>query len=89
MEIHVNTWPVQDAKARFSELIEQSVKQGPQLVTKRGQATAVVVPFSQWQSMAHAAKPALKSLLLERAPEPVEFAVPARGALRLRAPKAF
>ena len=43
----MNTWPVQDAKARFSELIEQSVKQGPQLVTKRGQATAVVVPFAQ------------------------------------------
>ena len=83
----MNTWPVQDAKARFSELIEQSVKQGPQLVTKRGQATAVVVPFAQWQSMAHAAKPALKSLLLERMPEPVGLAVPARGVLKLRTAK--
>ena len=85
----MNTWPVQDAKARFSELIEQSVKQGPQLVTKRGQATAVVVPFAQWQSIASAAKPALKSLLLERISEPVDLAIPARGALKLRAPKAL
>ena len=85
----MNTWPVQDAKARFCELIEQSVKQGPQLVTKRGLATAVVVPFAQWQSMASAAKPALKALLLERMPEAVEIAVPARGALKLRAPKAL
>ena len=85
----MNVWPVQDAKARFSELIEQSVKQGPQLVTKRGQATAVVVPFAQWKSMAIAAKPTLKSLLLERATEPVDLTVPARGALKLRAPKAL
>ena len=83
----MNTWPIQDAKARFSELIEQSVKQGPQLVTKRGQATAVVVPFAQWQLMAHAAKPALKSLLLEGMPEPVGLAVPARGVLKLRTAK--
>ena len=83
----MNVWPVQDAKARFSELIEQSLKQGPQLVTRRGQATAVVVPFAQWQSMASAAKPALKSLLLERMPEPVELAFPARGGLKLRPSK--
>ena len=85
----MNAWPVQDAKARFSELLEQSVKQGPQLVTKRGLATAVVVPFAQWQLIASSAKPALKSLLLERDPEPVDLAVPARGTLKLRSPKAL
>ena len=30
------TWPVQDAKARFSELLVTCVAQGPQMVTKRG-----------------------------------------------------
>jgi hypothetical protein len=30
------TWPVQDAKARFSELLEASITKGPQIVTRRG-----------------------------------------------------
>ena len=29
-------WQVQDAKARFSELIETSVAEGTQIVTRRG-----------------------------------------------------
>ena len=28
------TWQVQDAKARFSELLETSLSEGPQIVTK-------------------------------------------------------
>ncbi len=35
-------WQVQDAKARFSELLEMSQSEGPQIVTKRGVATAEV-----------------------------------------------
>ena len=30
-----NVWPVQDAKARFSELLETTVGEGPQIITKR------------------------------------------------------
>ncbi len=32
----MRTWPVQVAKASFSELLEQSISDGPQLVTRRG-----------------------------------------------------
>ncbi|MEK7731352.1 MAG: type II toxin-antitoxin system prevent-host-death family antitoxin, partial [Planctomycetota bacterium] len=32
----MHSWPVQDAKARFSELLETSLAEGPQLVTKHG-----------------------------------------------------
>ena len=35
------TWQVQDAKARFSELLETSLTEGPQIVTKRGVEAAV------------------------------------------------
>ena len=38
------TWPVQDAKARFSELLDTCIAQGPQMVTKRGAEAAVLVP---------------------------------------------
>ena len=57
-------WPVQDAKARFSELLEASVSEGPQMVTKRGVETAVLVPVEEWRRMQKAAPRSLKELLL-------------------------
>ncbi|NLB48047.1 MAG: type II toxin-antitoxin system prevent-host-death family antitoxin, partial [Microbacteriaceae bacterium] len=30
-------WPVQDAKARLSEMILAAMKEGPQMITKRGE----------------------------------------------------
>ena len=60
----MKTWPVQDAKARFSELLETCLREGPQLVTRRGEKAAVLVPAAQWQQLADAGKPTLKDLLL-------------------------
>ena len=60
----MKTWPVQDAKARFSELLETCLREGPQLVTRRGAEAAVLVPFEEWQRLGAAAKPTLKELLL-------------------------
>src|SRR5438132_10358984 len=57
-------WPVQDAKARFSELLDTCLREGPQLVTRRGADAAVLVPVDQWQSMARSIRPTLKELLL-------------------------
>ena len=62
-----NTWQVQDAKARFSELLETSLAEGPQIVTKRGVETAVLVPIDEWRRLEKRARPDLKELLL--APE--------------------
>jgi prevent-host-death family protein len=62
------SWPVQEAKARFSELLERSVTQGPQIVTKRGVETAVLVPIDEWRKLQQRVRPTLKELLL--APEP-------------------
>ena len=60
-------WQVQDAKARFSELIETSLAEGPQIVTGRGVETAVLVAIDEWRRMEQRARPDLKELLL--APE--------------------
>ena len=59
-----NVWQVQEAKARFSEMLETSLSEGPQVVTKRGVETAVLVPIEQWRRMESMAKPELKELLL-------------------------
>ena len=44
-------WPVQDAKARFSELLDASIRDGPQVVTRRGVETVVVVPVEEWRRL--------------------------------------
>ena len=60
----MHTWSVQDAKAKFSELLECCTLEGTQLITKRGVHTAVLVPIEEWQRLTSAAKPSLKALLL-------------------------
>ncbi|HJS05261.1 MAG TPA: type II toxin-antitoxin system Phd/YefM family antitoxin, partial [Variovorax sp.] len=47
----MNTWPVQDAKARFSEFLEACISEGPQMVTKRGAEAAVLVPVEEWRRL--------------------------------------
>ena len=81
-------WQVQDAKARFSELLEASLKEGPQLVTKRGVEAAVLVPVQEWRRLQRCARPTLKELLLAGTPRG-EIPVPPRGRLRRRPPPAL
>ena len=83
----MKAWPVQDAKARFSEMLEACLKKGPQLVTRRGVNAAVLVPAEQWQRLANNAKPTLKELLLSNAARG-ELNAPPRGARRRRKPMA-
>ena len=42
------TWQLQDAKNKLSEVIELALKQGPQLITRRGQKTAVVISYREY-----------------------------------------
>jgi len=83
----MQTWPIQDAKARFSELIEMCLAEGPQMVTKRGSEAAVLVPVDEWRRLQAAARPSLKQLLLSDQVR-AELAIPARGQARRRAPSA-
>ena len=43
------TWTVAEAKARFSELIEWARARGPQMITRNGRATEVVVSAEEWE----------------------------------------
>ena len=80
------SWPVQDAKARFSELLATCLRDGPQTVTRRGEEAAVLVPVAEWRRLQRSARPTLKELLLAEAPR-AEIALPARGRLRRRVPE--
>ncbi len=57
-------WPVQDAKARFSELLDTALAEGPQIVTKRGVEAAVLLPIEQWRRLEQMTRPDIKELLL-------------------------
>ena len=81
----MKSWPVQDAKARFSELLDTCLKEGPQIVTRRGADAAVLVPVSDWRRLQQAARPTLKELLLADAPRG-DFQLPVRGQLHRRPP---
>ena len=81
----MKTWPVQDAKAHFSELLQASLTQGPQIVTKHGAEAAVLVPVQEWRRLTARARPGFKALLL--APEArTNIPIPKRGKLRRRTP---
>ena len=84
----MNTWPVQDAKARFSELLDACVSEGPQIVTRRGAETAVLVPITEWKRMREAARPSLKELLLSDVGR-ANLLLPKRGRARRRPPVAM
>jgi prevent-host-death family protein len=79
----MQAWPVQDAKARFSEFLEACMTQGPQMVTRRGAEAAVLVPVAEWRRLQAAARPSIKQLLLSDEAR-AEFQIPARGSARRR-----
>lgn len=69
------SWPVADAKARFSELLDATVKDGPQIVTRRGIETAVVVPIAQWKRLNENPRPLVDPLLDPNGPHDIEIPV--------------
>jgi antitoxin Phd len=77
-------WPVQHAKARFSEFLDACRRDGPQVVSRRGTEAAVLVPIEQWRRLQAAARPSLKQLLLSPEARTDEL-VPPRGEARRRA----
>lgn len=84
----MHTWPVQDAKARFSEFLDACLSEGPQMVTKRGSEAAVLVPVKEWRRLQSAARPSLKQLLLSDQAR-AEWVLPSRGQAKRRAPQAL
>lgn len=83
----MQTWPVQDAKARFSEFLDKCLTEGPQMVTRRGAEAAVLVPADEWRRLQASARRPLKELLLCDEAR-TEIPIPTRGAARRRTPAA-
>ena len=81
-------WQLQEAKARFSKLLEDALAKGPQIVTKRGVETAVVVSMSEWRKTKETAEKTWKDVLLGDGPR-FEIPLPKRGEGKSRKPPVF
>lgn len=84
----MHSWQLQDAKARFSEFLDAALKKGPQVVTRRGVETAVLVPIEEWRRLQRESRPTIKELLLGEGPR-FEDIAPQRGRWKSRAPIDF
>ena len=80
----MQTWPIQDAKARFSEFLDACMSNGPQMVSKRGVDAAVLVPLPVWRRMQATSRMTLKELLLSEMGRADDFFVPVRGKAKRR-----
>lgn len=60
----MGSWQLQEAKSRFSEFLNAALRKGPQVVTRRGVETAVLVPIEEWRRLQGASRPSIKELLL-------------------------
>jgi antitoxin Phd len=46
-----HTWQLQEAKNRFSRVVENALNDGPQIITKRGVEVAIVLSYAEYQKM--------------------------------------
>jgi antitoxin Phd len=46
-----DTWQIQDAKNKLSEVIARAQKHGPQLITRHGEKAVVVVSYAEYERL--------------------------------------
>ena len=47
----VRIWQLQEAKNKFSQVVDDAVISGPQIITKRGEEVAIVLSYAEYQKM--------------------------------------
>ncbi len=48
-----NTWQIQEAKAKFSQLVHDSTEKGHQIITKNGDPIAVILSIKDYDKIIH------------------------------------
>lgn len=46
-----DSWQIQDAKNKLSEVIARAQKNGPQLITRHGEKAVVVVSYAEYERL--------------------------------------
>ena len=42
-------WQLQEAKSKFSKLINEALREGPQIITRHGDQVAVVIAYEEYK----------------------------------------
>jgi prevent-host-death family protein len=71
------SWPVQDAKARFSEVLREAERE-PQIITRRGEETAVLMSAEQYRRLRGGKPERTLYEIWKSAPKVPEFKLPPR-----------
>jgi antitoxin Phd len=45
------TWQIQEAKSKFSEVVDRALEEGVQVVTRRGKKAVVVMPYEEYERL--------------------------------------
>lgn len=53
----LRSWQLQEAKNKFSEVVDEAIKHGPQVITKRGVETAIVLSYADYRKLQLAQQP--------------------------------
>ena len=77
----MQSWSIEDATARFDELLDACLSKRPQVFTRNGVEAAVLVSIDEWRRLQAASKPSLKQLLLADSAR-TDMLVPARRKVR-------
>ncbi len=46
-----NIWQLQEAKSKFSQLVEQVLASGAQIITRHGKKTVVILPYAEFEAL--------------------------------------
>ena len=44
-------WQLQDAKNKFSEVVESAISDGPQIITRRGRETVAIISIKEYRGL--------------------------------------
>jgi antitoxin Phd len=44
-------WQLQEAKNKFSEVVEEAISQGPQVITRRGVEAVIVLSYAEYRKL--------------------------------------
>jgi prevent-host-death family protein len=80
-------WPLQDAKARFSELVRVAQVEGPQHVTLHGRDAVVVINAQEFQRLQNNRSGELLVAALQASPHKTAALAPSRTVMPVRAVK--
>jgi prevent-host-death family protein len=77
----MHTWQLQEAKSRFSEIVERSLTEGPQMVTRRGVEAVVILAADEYRRISGQTPrlmdcllnaPRGEAVVFERSPEAIQ-----------------